>query len=51
MGVNGLIAKVEDAGYAINGVVAAIRTRAALRSLKDSNGHPLFVADMKGNTP
>jgi HK97 family phage major capsid protein len=51
MGVGGLISKVEDSGYMVNGIVAAIRARAALRSLKDGNQHPLFVSDMKGNTP
>lgn len=51
MGVGGLIAKVEDAGYMVNGILAAIRTRAALRGLKDGNQRPLFLSDMKGSTP
>lgn len=51
MGSGGLISKVENVGYAVNGVVAAIQTRAALRSLKDSNGRPLFLTDMKASTP
>lgn len=51
MGVDGLISKVEDAGYAVNGIVAAIRTRAALRGLKDGNQRPLFLSDMKASTP
>lgn len=51
MGAGGLISKVEDAGYMVNGVLAAIKTRAALRGLKDGNQRPLFVSDMKGSTP
>lgn len=51
MGVGGLISKVEDAGYMVNGIMAAIRTRAALRGLKDGNQRPLFLSDMKGSTP
>ena len=51
MGTSGLISKVEDAGYMVNNIIAAIKTRAALRSLKDGNQRPLFVSDMKGSTP
>lgn len=51
MGANGLLAKVESAGYMVNGVVAAISARGALRGLKDGNDRPLFVSDMKGSTP
>ena len=51
MGAGGLISKVEDAGYMVNGIIAAIKTRAALRALKDGNQRPLFVSDMKGSTP
>lgn len=51
MGTAGLIAKVEDSGYMVNGILASMRTRAALRGLKDNDGRPLFVSDMKGSTP
>lgn len=51
MGTGGLISKVEDSGYMVNGVVASMKTRAALRGLKDGNQRPLFVSDMKGSTP
>lgn len=51
MGTGGLIAKVEDAGYMVNTIIASVKTRAALRSLKDGNQRPLFVSDMKGSTP
>ncbi len=51
MGTEGLIAKVEDSGYMVNGILASMKTRAALRGLKDNDGRPLFVTDMKGSTP
>lgn len=51
MGAGGLIARVEDAGYMVNTIIASVKTRAALRSLKDGNQRPLFVSDMKGSTP
>lgn len=51
MGTDGLIAKVEESGYMVNGILASMRSRAALRGLKDTTGRPLFVSDMKGSTP
>ena len=51
LGVNGLFSKVEDAGYMVNGVLASVKTRAALRGLKDQNQRPLFLTDMKASTP
>lgn len=51
MGTGGLLSKVEDSGYAVDGVIAAIKAKAALRGLKDQNNHPIFVNDMKGATP
>lgn len=51
LGTGGLIAKVEEAGYMVNGIMAAIKTRAALRGIKDSNNHPIFKTDMQGATP
>lgn len=51
MGTDGLIAKVEESGYMVNGILASMRSRAALRGLKDTTGRPLFVSDMKGTTP
>jgi HK97 family phage major capsid protein len=51
MGTNGLIAKVENSGHMVNAIIASVKARAALRSLKDGNQRPLFVSDMKGSTP
>ena len=51
LGENGLFAKVEDAGYTVDGVVAAMGAKASLRGIKDTNGHPLYKSDMQGATP
>lgn len=47
----GLLSKVEEGGFAVNGIVAAVKTKAKLRGIKDSNGQPLFVSNMQGATP
>lgn len=50
MGENGVIAKVEESGYFVNGHMADISMRAKLRGLKDSTGNPIFKSDMQGGT-
>ena len=50
MGVDGLLAKVEETGYTVNGIVASMKTRAALRAIKDDNSRPIFVTVMQGPT-
>lgn len=50
MAEDGVIAKVEDSGYFVNGHMADISMRAKLRGLKDNNGQPLFKSDMQGST-
>lgn len=50
MGVDGVIAKVENSGYFVNGHMADISMRAKLRELKDANGNPLFKSDMQSGT-
>lgn len=47
----GLLSKIEDAGYASSGVIAAMAAKSALRGIKDDMGHPIYVNDMKGATP
>lgn len=47
LGVGGVIAKVEESGYFVNGHMAAIGMRAALRGLKDNDGRPLFLNSMQ----
>ncbi len=51
MGESGLLAKVEEGGYPVTGVVAAMNTRAKLRSIKDSDNSPIFLSSMQGQTP
>ena len=50
MSEDGVIAKVEDCGYFVNGHMADISMRAKLRGLKDTNGNPIFKSDMQGST-
>lgn len=50
LGVDGVIAKVEESGYLPTGAMAAIRMRAKLRGLLDENGRPIFKTDMQGST-
>ena len=50
MGVDGVIAKVENCGYFVIGHMADISMRAKLRELKDTTGNPLFKSDMQSGT-
>ena len=50
MGEDGVIAKVESAGFFPSGHMADVTMRAKLRGLKDSTGQPIFKSDMQGST-
>ncbi|MGN0333018.1 MAG: phage major capsid protein [Lachnospiraceae bacterium] len=50
MAEDGVIAKVEDCGYFVNGHMADISMRAKLRGLKDTTGQPIFKSDMQNGT-
>lgn len=50
MGENGVLALVEEDGYAIDGHVAALTMRARLRGLRDLDGRPIFNSSMQPNT-
>lgn len=50
MGVDGVIAKVENCGYFVNGHMSDISMRAKLRGLKDTTGQPIFKSDMQSGT-
>lgn len=50
MGENGIISKVEEDGYMVNGALAAMGMRGKLRGLKGTDGHPIFKSDMQGPT-
>lgn len=50
LGVDSLFGKVEEAGYVVDGVIAAMRARAALRGLKDDAGRPIFTPNMQDRT-
>jgi len=51
MSEGGVLSKVEEDGYFVNGHVAALTLRSKLRGLRDQNGNPIFVQDMKQSTP
>lgn len=51
LGEGGVISKVEENGYLVNGIMSAIKMRAKLRGIKDANGSPIFKTDMQGATP
>lgn len=46
----GVFSKVEETGYAVTGVVAAMGMRAKLRGLRDDNGQPIYNTNMQGAT-
>lgn len=50
MGKDGLLNKVEKAGYSVTGAIAEMSARGAMRGLKDDTGRPIFVTDMQGPT-
>ncbi len=50
LGENGVIAKVEESSYFVNGHMADITMRAKLRGLKDTTGQPVFKSDMQSGT-
>lgn len=50
MGENGLIAKVEEDGYMVNGYLGSLKSRAHLRGITAENGQPLFRSGMTDNT-
>ena len=50
MSEDGVIAKVEESGYFVNGHMADISMRAKLRGLRDEQGQPIFKSDMQTGT-
>lgn len=50
MSEDGVIAKVEESGYFVNGHMADITMRAKLRGVKDTTGQPIFKSDMQSGT-
>ena len=47
LGVDGVISKVEQDGFYVNGHVADITMRAMLRGLRDQNKQPIFLRSMQ----
>ena len=50
MAEEGIIAKIEESGYFVNGHMADISMRAKLRGLKDTTGNPICKSDMQNGT-
>ena len=50
MGEGGVIAKVEEDGYFVNGHMADISMRAKLRGLRDTTDQPIFKSDLQSGT-
>ena len=50
LGEEGVIARVEESSYFVNGHMADITMRAKLRGLKDTTGQPVFRSDMQSGT-
>lgn len=50
MGDGGVIAKVEETGRMVTGVLSSMGMRAKLRGLKSTDGYPIFKSDMQGAT-
>jgi len=51
MGEGGVIAKVEEDGFMVTGHVASLSLRAKLRSLRDTQGMPIFNRTPQATTP
>lgn len=49
-GENGVIAKVETAGFAPNGVISGVELKAKLRNLRDDNKQPIFKTTVQDGT-
>ena len=50
LGEGGVISKVEESGYFVNGHMADISMRAKFRGLRDDVGQPIFKSDMQNGT-
>lgn len=46
----GVFSKVEECGFAVNGIIASRGMRAKLRGLRDDNGQPIYNTNMQGAT-
>lgn len=50
LGEGGVVAKVEEDGFMVNGHIAALSMRAKLRGLRDAEGNPIFNRVMQAAT-
>lgn len=50
MGEGGVLNRVEEQGYAVTGAISSLGMKAKLRSLRTSDGVPIFSTSMQGAT-
>ena len=50
LGEDGVISAVEECGYMATGHIAAMKMRGKYRSLRDTNGNPIFKTTVQGST-
>lgn len=50
LGESGVVAKVEEDGFMVNGHIAALSMRAKLRGLRDADGNPIFNRVIQAST-
>ncbi len=48
MGVGGVISKVEEDGFMVNGHIAALTMRGMLRAMRATDGVPIFMRSLQG---
>ena len=48
MGVGGVISKVEEDGFMVNGHIAALSVRGMLRAMRATDGVPIFMRSLQG---
>ncbi len=51
IGVNGVMYKVEDDGFRVNGFLADSTMEAHLRDLRDKNNNPIYIPALTANNP
>ena len=49
-GVGGALAKIEESGYDASGIMASVKSKARLRSVRDDNKQPIFKTSMQDGT-
>ena len=51
LGADGIVSKVEQAGYTVDGAIASMQAKGAMRSIKDDANRPIFRIRYAGRHP